>query len=179
MPAALIMAQTILLYRMFSRQMSAPREVMEALNKELCAKFSGRFVTALYMTVDFTKGVLTVASAGHGPLLLSRGEDLTEVEIDSGFPLGVTDDAEYKEVALKTEEGDKYMIFTDGAYEARNAGNKEFGIEVLKNAFSSSRMLEVAGQIDRLMHKLKDFAGGRAQHDDITMIILEIMRRKQ
>jgi len=178
-PAALIMAQTILLFRMLSRQIPEPKRVMEALNKELYAKFSGRFVTALYMTVDFTKGVLTVASAGHGPLLLCRKEDITEVEIDAGFPLGVTDDAEYKEVSFKTEEGDKYMIFTDGAYEARNAKNKEFGIEVLKNAFYSSRMLEVTRQIDGLKHKLKDYSGGREQHDDITMIILEIKRRGQ
>jgi len=173
-PAALIMAQTILLFRMFSRQMREPKRVMEALNKELCAKFSGRFVTALYMTVDFAKGVITVASGGHGPLLLCRGEDLTEAEIDPGFPLGVTEDAEYKEVTLKAEECDKYMIFTDGAYEARNLKNKEFGMEVLKKTFCSVRMLEPASQIDRLKHKLKDFSAGRAQHDDITMIILEI-----
>jgi len=174
-PAALIMAQTISFFRMFSRDHHEPKQVLERLNKELYGKFSGRFVTALYIVVDTTTGEASVVSAGHAPVLLYQKDThkITEVELDSGLPLGVMEEVEYTEVKFNVKKQDKVLFFTDGLFEARNPGKEEFGLERVKKAiieniaFSGERLTEA------IKERLTAFTSHAVQHDDITLLVLD------
>ncbi|MCX5705514.1 MAG: CHASE2 domain-containing protein [Candidatus Omnitrophica bacterium] len=178
-PASLIMAQTISLFRVFANQYDFAHEVLNRLNKELYGRFEGRFVTCLYMIIDSQAGKVQVSSAGHSPVLVYRkgGNAVLEIELGAGMPLGVMDETEYEDVAFDLRPNDKVMVYTDGLSEARNRQSQEFGSENAKRIFfehgdaSSDRILGVTKEA------LSRFAAGAPQHDDITIIVLANLRK--
>ncbi|MDD2689082.1 MAG: CHASE2 domain-containing protein [Candidatus Omnitrophica bacterium] len=174
-PAALIMAQTISLFRIFSRQYPNSPEVLNRMNREFYGKFSGRFVTCMYIIIDIEKKQVSVSSAGHSPLLLHRrGEErILEIELSADLPLGITEDIEYKEVIFNMEEGDEIIVFTDGLSEARDKRNQEFGLANIKNIILKSSRLTAAELSKDIESALFGFSGRQPLHDDITFIVLK------
>lgn len=180
-PASLIMAQTISLFRVFANQYDSPHEVLNRLNKELYGRFEGRFVTCLYMIIDSKSGNVQVSSAGHSPVLAyHKGNNaVLDIELGAGMPLGVMDEAEYADVSFGLGPDDKVMVYTDGLSEARDRQGREFGSENAKRIFfehenvSSDRILEL------IREELSRFTAGAEQHDDITIIVLADQRKGQ
>jgi sigma-B regulation protein RsbU (phosphoserine phosphatase) len=173
-PASLIMAQTISLFRVFARQYPDSSRVLARLNKELWGKFGGRFVTCIYMIIDAAQNRVEATSAGHAPLLFySEATDkLAEIDLEAGLPVGVMEEVEYKVVKFNIGKGDKIVVFTDGLLESRNKKSQEFGLDhtkkvILENAgFSSGRILEAVKEA------VFSFSYHCPQHDDITLIVL-------
>jgi len=174
-PASLIMAQTISLFRIFARRYTRPAEVLEALNKELYGKFEGRFVTCLYLIIDKKRRSATVASAGHGPLLLYGKEDsrLTEADLKADVPLGIMEDTAYSDVLLDFRQGDKIVVFTDGVPEARNRMRQEFGLDTIKRIILKDAGLSAEALAQDIGLEVRRFSSGAPQHDDITLMVLE------
>jgi len=173
-PAALIMAQTISLFRVFSRQYLTCSEVLTCLNREFAGKFDSRFVTALYMIADLDKHKIRVSSAGHGPLLIYKKKEnrILEMEFSSGMPLGIMEGTEYKDREFDIENGDGVIVFTDGITEARNKEGSEFGVDkikdlVLENAACGSQIIN-----KRIKDAVMRFSYPLPQYDDITLIVM-------
>jgi len=173
-PASLIMAQTISLFRVFAHQYSNCSECLSRLNKELCGRFSQRFVTVLYMVVDTAENKVRVSSAGHGPLLLYKNDEnrIKEVDLAIEVPLGIMEDQGYKEVEFDFGKGDKIVIFTDGVYEARNRERQEFGVERVKNIILGNSNYSAEKISDSIKEGIFEFSSHCPQHDDITLIVL-------
>jgi len=173
-PASLIMAQTISLFRIFSRQYLLPSEVLASLNKELCGKFAGRFVTCLYMIVDTDSSRILVSSAGHEPLFSCNKEadKISEVTLPTGLPLGIVNDVEYNETKFDIEDNDRVIVFTDGLFEARNRNNQEFGLQRLKDVILENANLPPQEMLEALKKKISAFSYHHPQHDDITLVNL-------
>jgi CHASE2 domain-containing sensor protein len=175
-PAALIMAQTISQFRIFSRQRAHYSTVLEHLNKELYGKCGGRFVTCIYIVVDVNERKMYASSAGHSPLFIYKRSKskVLELELSAGLPLGVTEDAQYKQVQYDIEKGDTVVVFTDGVSEARNRKNQEFGTENIKNIILENAALSSEKILDIIKEKVFKFSYRCAQHDDITLIVLSV-----
>ena len=173
-PAALIMAQTISLFRIFSRQTPGCPEVLRRLNNELCGKFDGRFVTALYLIVDTQAEKARVATAGHGPVLVYKGQtrQIVEVELARNMPLGIMEGIEYKEVVFECNKGDKIVVFTDGVNEARSRKQEEFGIDRVRGIIADKGDGSSDALIEAVKKELFEFSARAPQHDDITLIVL-------
>jgi len=165
-PASLIMAQTISVFRLFSRQHPACCEVLQKLNKELYGRFAGRFVTCLYMIIDVEEKKVRVSSAGHSPVLICKNNSKSILDIDlaADMPLGIMEDVEYKDVVFDLEKGDKLIVFTDGVTEARNIRGQEFDLEIVKDIVSKGR--DIKDELFKFCHRAP-------QHDDITLITLK------
>lgn len=173
-PASLIMAQIISLFRIFSSRVPDAAGVLQAINKELVGRISARFVTCLYLIVDTAAKKVSAASAGHTPLLLFGGRTgaVTEVEAGAGLPLGVDEGASYESAVFGFGEGDKIVIFTDGLTEARNARREEFGIEKVKEVVAAHARKKAKAVAAAMMEALNRFTLHCPQHDDITLIVL-------
>jgi CHASE2 domain-containing sensor protein len=173
-PASLIMAQTISLFRIFAREACSASGALILLNKELFGKFSGRFVTGLYVIVDSRAQTACVSSAGHSPLLLYKASErkVSEVELSAGLPLGITDDEAYQDVTFKFEKGDKLVFFTDGLYEARDVKGRDLGLSVVEKAILDNARLSSEELVGALKEGVFKFAKNAVQHDDITIIVL-------
>lgn len=173
-PASLIMAQTISLFRIFSRRYFNCGEVLEYLNKELYGKLSGRFVTCLYMIIDIVERKVSVSSAGHSPVLVHKMENnsVLEAELSADLPLGVMEDTEYKDVIFNIEKGDQIIVFTDGLTEARNVKKEEFGLEKVKDIIMRDKSSSSGALCGAIKHELSGFSHHTIQHDDVTLITL-------
>jgi len=124
---------------------------------------------------------LYISSAGHPPALLSRKRhglwtpvDLSSGHIPSNLPLGARDSADFGQVAVSVEAGDRVALYTDGITECTNASGEEFGQERL------CALLEDCGDMDLnatkrcLLEALRLHAGQTAYEDDLTLLLIEI-----
>ena len=173
-PASLIMAQIISLFRIFSSRIPDAAGVLQAINKELVGRISARFVTCTYLIVDTAAKKVSAASAGHAPLLLYGGRTgtVTEVGAGAGLPLGIDESVSYENAVFDFGESDKVVIFTDGLTEARNVRREEFGIEKVKEVVAAHAREKSSDVAAAMMEALDRFTLHCPQHDDITLIVL-------
>ncbi len=175
-PASLLMAQTISLFRIFARQETDCKEVLGLLNKELCGKAAGRFVTALYLMVDFESHKAVLSSAGQGPLFVYRKKEdkVVDVELEGNVPLGLMSTINYTNVYLDIEKGDRIILFSDGLSEARNTKGEEFGYDHIKATLLQNAGNSVEKTLESFKQEVSLFVERAEQHDDITVLIIAV-----
>jgi serine phosphatase RsbU (regulator of sigma subunit) len=139
----------------------------------MCAKaVEGRFVTFVLVVLNPATHTMWVVNAGHmSPLV--RHADATVAELDEsavGVPLGVVEGFQYQALASSLAPGDCVVIYTDGVSEAMNPKSELYGLVRLR-AFvgqTNGRPAEVGPAI---REDVKRHAAGRAQNDDITLMV--------
>ncbi len=177
-PASLIMAQTVSLFRVFAKASDDPATVLNQVNKELCRELQGRFVTALYLIIDSDKRALKAACAGHSPIVFYSAKDdrVEDFLPESGPPLGVMDIVEYESFEKGLEKGDKLLLYTDGVSEARDRKGQEFGEERIKQALLRGKDFSVEQALGNFKEEIFLFFKGLPQHDDITLILMGLKK---
>ena len=96
-----------------------------------------------------------------------------ETEGDT-FPLGILADADYQETLLRLAPGDTVVFYTDGIVEAMNEREELFGFDRLLETVQEARSMGAESLLKEVVDKVNDFAGGAAQHDDLTVIVLSV-----
>ncbi|MCF7916651.1 MAG: CHASE2 domain-containing protein [Candidatus Omnitrophica bacterium] len=174
--AALIMAQTISIFRILAKESSNPAEILSKLNQELSKTLKGKFITAIYLIFDFDKKAISFSSAGHMPPLCYKQKEgkAFEINFEAGVPLGVIASTEYELYQERMHQGDKIIIYTDGITEARNKKGEEFEVEGLKNFLAKYGSLNVSEIKEKLIEELNRFSKKMPQADDITFVIAGI-----
>jgi CHASE2 domain-containing sensor protein len=175
-PAALVMAQTASFFRLISRRLADCAAVLGELNRELSLRLTGRFITGIYLVVDTSCGRACISSAGHLPAILYQKKlrKVLRVDAAAGLPLGVMADTTYEQKELFLESQDKLILFTDGLIEARNQKKEEFGLVRIEKILLESENLSAAGLSEKIKKELCAFTAGAEQHDDISLLILEM-----
>ncbi|RKY34135.1 MAG: hypothetical protein DRP69_05555 [Candidatus Duberdicusella sinuisediminis] len=175
-PASLIMAQTVSLFRVFAKDKTSPSGVLTKLNKELAKVLEGRFVTAFYLVLDTKEKKIIGSSAGHSPVIYynSQEKKVLELEFSSGPPLGISEFLEYEEEKFPLNPKGRFLLYTDGLTEAKNKKSEEFGLERVKEIILNYSDLDLQGLVDKLKEECFNFYRGMPQHDDITIILGEV-----
>ena len=178
--AALYMAELKGLVLSLSRIYESPGQLLSEANRILAANMDARsFITMTYAVVDVEKQTLRYARAGHNPLLHLQAETgktriLTPPGLGLGMDKGDRFDAilEEDEVALRV--GDVFLFFTDGLSEAMNPEAELFGEGRLQRILADSEALTTEEIREKILGEVRAFAGGMAQADDMTMVILKV-----
>jgi sigma-B regulation protein RsbU (phosphoserine phosphatase) len=175
---ALVMSASRSVFRMLSEDELSVGESMTRANRRLKKDIkSGMFVALLYVVLNGQDKSMSLCSAGQTqPILLSAqtGEaSLVETEGDT-FPLGILDEANYQETKLQLERGDKVVLYTDGIVEAMNEKEEMFGFERLMELTQKARSMSAGALLKEIIKRVNEFAGGAAQHDDITVIVVNV-----
>ncbi|UCC94534.1 MAG: CHASE2 domain-containing protein [Candidatus Omnitrophota bacterium] len=180
-PASLIMAQTVSLLRVFAKTCDDPAHTLTQLNKELSGVLQGRFVTALYLIIDTQTRIVHASCAGHSPLLVyaAAHNRVDEFLPTSGPPLGVIDSLTYERFQCKLAKGDRFLLYTDGVTEARSRSGEEFGVNKLKSILFMTRQLPTGSIMDNFKGEIFRFFKGVRQHDDITLVLLNVKGMKK
>jgi serine phosphatase RsbU (regulator of sigma subunit) len=174
MPAAMLMARLSSDIRFASITEPNPAAAVQLVNRSLSeAGLSDKFVTLLYMVLDSKKQTLSLVNAGHMPVMIrKRNGEIEEIgEEKAGLPLNVAPDPdyEYQAITCPFEPGMTALIYTDGVSEAMNPANELFGFERLRDAFKSAPG-DPAQVGEAVIREVRNFAAGRHQSDDITLI---------
>ncbi|MGB7135262.1 MAG: PP2C family protein-serine/threonine phosphatase, partial [Acidobacteriaceae bacterium] len=101
---------------------SDPAEILAGLNRRLLGRLKDGFATCVAVRLE-ADGACAMANAGHlAPFLNGQ-----ELELPGTLPLGLSPEAEYEEITVRLEAGDRLTLYTDGLPEARNAAGELFG----------------------------------------------------
>lgn len=134
-----------------------------------------RFVT--FAGVSYLPGLneLQVLSAGHGPILLYKVASDCFHEIDSqGVPLGILPELVSEPPAkMQLQEGDIFLLITDGFVEFENPEQEEFGKLRLEETVRKARTLPPDQIIKALYEAVLAFSNGTRQQDDLTAVLIK------
>jgi phosphoserine phosphatase RsbU/P len=154
-----------------------PELVLVGLNKALCGKFEEHFVTAACLYADLDAKIVRYAGAGHPPLLLGSCSNGGARFIEqNGLLLGMFPEAVYSSIEIPLQQGDRYVLFTDGLPESASAKEEEFGLSRCKQFLESHSRLPPAALADALLSEIARWSSrssGRLQQDDMTLIVID------
>ena len=116
--------------------------------------------------------ILKYSNAGSPPLIVCRGGK-AEILSVQGFPLGLFDEAEYREIKVALNPGDCVIFYTDGLLEARDLRAEEFGVDRLKEAVARHSSLPVKRLVDKILSEIEQFSLDNRKYDDQTIVALK------
>jgi serine phosphatase RsbU (regulator of sigma subunit)/anti-anti-sigma regulatory factor len=93
-----------------------PAAILAAVNRSLCQAHAapGLFLTVVLGVLDTSNATLTLASAGHPPVLhMHQGGEVRLVR-RTGPALGLAVDAQFGQDRLQVAAGDRILLYTDG-----------------------------------------------------------------
>jgi serine phosphatase RsbU (regulator of sigma subunit) len=178
--AALYMAELKGLVLSLSRIYDSPGALLKQANRILAANLDSRsFITMTYAVVDTRARTMRLARAGHNPLIqLEAATGRTRVLAPQGLGLGIDAGDRFddilEEIELPLRPGDHFLFFTDGLSEAMNPGAELFGEQRLRDLLEAAPELASEPLKERILSEVRAFAAGTAQHDDMTMVLLQV-----
>ena len=139
----------------------------------------GMFISMVYGIFDTKTNVLTLARAGHNPVIMRKSkEHQVQVVSPTGLALGLdegdTFEKSIEEVKTKFQPGDLFVFYTDGFPEAMNKAQEEFGEDRLCRTVEKYSARSAAEIMDGIFSDMKDFTGKAKQHDDMTIVVVKI-----
>jgi len=154
-----------------------PADLMSWLNKALFADLDGvdMFITAQLAYLDIHTRTLTVASAGHSPMLLVMGEDANLLEVcGEAPPIGISPTPVYRESHFTLESPARILLYTDGVTETRNSAGSLLGAKRLTEWFRGTAVQSLGADETSasLMQLMGGFQSNMPASDDVTYLIL-------
>ncbi len=158
-----------------------PADVLRHLNRLFREQAPrGLFVTMIYGVLDPKTRTLTLARAGHSPVLHYRAcAQQVQCLRPSGMGIGLADaelfDKALENCVLRLEAGDRVLLYTDGITEMAGPRGARWGLERLQQWLleSSRRGYAPEQALGALEAQLRAFAGTTELADDLTAILLE------
>jgi phosphoserine phosphatase RsbU/P len=179
-PAALLMATFQASLRALAATPATLSEIVAGLDR-YCRAHSlegQRFTTAFLAEIDTAALKLVYVNAGHNDPVLRRPSGEIERLATGGPPFGVPlfseDQASYHAGQVQLRAGDLLVIFTDGAVEAINGADEEFGEARLLACIKNAPAQTAAETLQRIMAEVNAFVGPARQRDDITCMVLRV-----
>lgn len=153
-----------------------PDELLSKLNREIADEVgsTGMFITATALRIERESRRLSVASAGHSPLLLLRsdGQDVAWLGAQ-GPPLGFAVDAEFNTTELTLAPGDVLVLFTDGITEATNANQEMFGEDRILAILRDHAAQTPDAILAALQAGLRRFTNRDRCDDDVSLLVIK------
>jgi phosphoserine phosphatase RsbU/P len=175
--AAFYMAELKGIVLSLSKICSTPRELLLRANDTLMESLEkNAFISAVYAVLDIPHASLTMARAGHCPVIFISG-DSSELVRSSGIGLGLTNGSQFaqatEERTIKLKQGDMCIFYTDGITEARNAEMEEYGYERLVHVAGECRDCSAEAMKDKILQSVRTFIGQGAYTDDVTLVVVK------
>lgn len=174
--AAIFMALTYSLLRAEASRARSPGEALRSVNRHLLGmNDSGMFVTVLYGILSGAARDFRYARAGHDlPLLLDARREVIHLGYGVGQPLGLFPDPALDEQSVVLPSGSLLLMYTDGVTEAMDEARQQFGLEGLQAALRAGGRLPAQDACGAVRDAVRVHAGGVAQHDDITLVAVQV-----
>ena len=176
-PAALMMAQTISLFRCEAMLNTDPSIIVSRMNKSLYdTNDSYMFVTLFLGVLDLKTGHLNYTNAGHEPPMLV-GTLARMIYVDNNIPLGLRTDWDYTNQEIMMDRNEILFLYTDGYTEAETASHEQFGRDRIINR--ANRLADLHLDARQYAHQhfetAQSFVGDTPQADDISLMAIRYL----
>ncbi|MDM0053004.1 SpoIIE family protein phosphatase [Variovorax sp. J22R115] len=143
-----------------------PAEVLAAVNRSICEAHAapGLFLTAVFGLLDSSDASLTLASAGHPPVLHARDGRETRLIRRTGPALGLAPDAQFQQERLQLLAGDRILLYTDGLLPSGSERELDLLQQVLAKPLASAQ--EMMAHLHREVPAVAD-------RDDVTILLID------
>jgi sigma-B regulation protein RsbU (phosphoserine phosphatase) len=179
-PAAIYMTLTKGILQSHAEETISPKTVLSKVNSLMYRTIErNSFVSMFYAILDVANRTITFARAGQCPLILTQepgqpGSFLSPPGMALGLEMGKVFDSVLEEQSITLSAGEVLVFYTDGFTEAMNEEEEEFGEERLVASVARHRDEPAATVIRAICDEVSTFAGSRAQHDDMTMVVIKV-----
>jgi serine phosphatase RsbU (regulator of sigma subunit)/CheY-like chemotaxis protein len=172
-PAALYSAMVKTAIGLFVAENIGISESMAEMNSFLInsqKKLSYNYVTMFHGFFDLGNGVMTYCNAGiPAPAVMRQGGNVEFLEPNGPF-VGIFENSEYEEKRTSFKEGDTLILYTDGAFECSNAGDK-----ILGHSMFMKNLRELSGKpmehiVAELFLEVERYCGSERYVDDVTIL---------
>jgi serine phosphatase RsbU (regulator of sigma subunit) len=132
------------------------------------------FCTIFFGILDTNSGVLKYINGGHLPPVVIEQGGVKEKLTLTGPAVGLAVGTKYTVGEVRVEPGEMLFAHTDGLTDTVNPAGEYFEIEELMPLFTGDQRL--SDLLDEVQCRLKEYASGTMQIDDITLLAI---RRKE
>ncbi len=160
--------------------MDEPVEVLGRLHRMLRRTDNRRMIVTLVLAVlDGRELSLTVASAGHPPIVRRSAVGEVQELLLPAPPLGALVEPGYGCARVALTPGDLVLLYSDGLTETCNPSSEPYGSERLTHFIGTLDPSATAREArDALLREVWDFKGEAAQVDDVTMVVVRVLERR-
>jgi hypothetical protein len=182
--AAFYMTMVKGIIKTLSKKIKQPSTLLAEANDIFCENSPGDiFITIIYGVFDLKEKSLTIASAGHPPLIVWKSKTKTIERVNpKGIALGLDKSKKYREIieekSIPIEENDILVFYTDGVSESMNMQQEIFGEDRLQKIIEDSAHLPPQTIQKNIINSVNQFAEKAAQHDDFTMVVVKVQTNK-
>jgi serine phosphatase RsbU (regulator of sigma subunit) len=171
-PAALLVAGIQASVRALSGAETSPADLQSRVNDILYrSSSSSRYATFLSGFYETDSKTFCYSNAGHHPPLRVRRGEVSTLDSDAGFPIGMFENSAYGVNHARLEPGDLLAMYTDGLVEAPNADEEEFSEERLGLLLCRHSELPLDRICDAVLDELAAWRGDLEPHDDATLVL--------
>jgi serine phosphatase RsbU (regulator of sigma subunit)/anti-sigma regulatory factor (Ser/Thr protein kinase) len=152
-----------------------PCELMQRLNTSLFAELdrAEMFITVELAWISADGFMLRTCNAGHGPLLLTDGRQVTEIGAD-GPPLGITGDEPYTHQEVSLQGITHLLLHTDGLSDSTLPEDSGLGRDRLHQWLINTSVegIDAWSSRDTLRQMHHDHLDNARAQDDATFLVL-------
>lgn len=172
--AALYGALVAGLLRSLAPRRPSPGLLMKSLNAALGErKIHATYVTLLLLFWQPKMRILTMSNGGMFPPIICRQGRILKQQV-SGIPLGLLDNRIYDEVTFSTEQGDVFLLYSDGIHDQVNAAGDEYGRGRLYRILEKQWNSPPASIVDAVFADVERHMRDADITDDQTVIVFKV-----
>jgi len=177
--AAIYMTLTKGILQAHAEEDTSPKNVLAKVNRLLYKTIEkNSFVSMFYAILDVNQHKMIYSRAGHNPgILTSQQSGGTKLLLSKGMALGLEEghifSATLNEEEFSINQGDVFVLYTDGFTEAMNERHDQFGEDRLISLIEKNRNLSSRELINLVIKEVDKFVDNFPQHDDMTMVVVK------
>jgi sigma-B regulation protein RsbU (phosphoserine phosphatase) len=131
-----------------------------------------QYFTLFYALLDAASGLMRIVSAGHPLAVLAPSHGTQRRLPATGPPIGIAEEARFREEVVTLGPGDRLVVFTDGLSEALSPDGGELGVDRVLETVAAYRERPVRECVEALGELGVSWSGG-LPHDDISVGAIE------
>ncbi len=156
---------------------TAPRSPAEAV-MQINRLIMEEMETELYFTMilghfDNRTGKARLVQCGHPPALVQKADGGVAFHGDGGLPVGLIADAQWEDIEVQLQPGDRLLLYSDGITECGLEDGSMLGEHGLAALMRRNARLRGQALLDTLMWDLVAGAEAETLDDDVSALLIE------
>ncbi|MCG9875419.1 MAG: serine/threonine-protein phosphatase [Leptospiraceae bacterium] len=158
-----------------------PDKFLGHLDTRLAVDLDHYHASAIYMFLNFQTKKMLLGNAGHPYLLYSsRDGQFTEIKTEGSILGFQIKDPIVTEVELSFDEGDRFMMYTDGLIESPTIDGKYISEKVLIDILNNNKdVVDIKDLKNIMLNELSNKYGLKKFTDDTMFLLFEITSRRK
>jgi phosphoserine phosphatase RsbU/P len=170
--AAMLTASLRAVFRALIPTAECVGELLTRANRLFCeSAMSGQYATLIFGHMN-ASGEISVANAGHLPLLIARESKIEAIE-STDMPFGMFCSQEFTVQRAHLEPGDTLVLYTDGISETLNAAGEELGMQQIRDFVHQQPSRMPLDLVKNCRALLDGFRGNVERFDDETILAIQ------